>query len=196
MTEGSKKGLYASMLAVQQAAPAIDKSAKNPFFKSKYADLPTVWAAIREIMGDNNLLVYHYMTVEGDDDAITTRIVHTETKDYVESKSRILLQKANAQDYGSYITYMRRYALTAMLGLVTDEDDDGDKAANSPAKRTPKPKNKVEPKGDNLNFKALIDGLKTKEEFLEFQREYKDQIEARKDSAEIVAYFTKQKAKA
>lgn len=130
MTDKNK--LYPAILAVQQGAPFIDKSSDNPFFKSKYADLPDVWRAIKALMGENNLLVSH--TIEANDnDYIVTRIIHAETGEFIESKSRIMLAKSTAQEYGSYITYMRRYAISAMLGLVTDEDDDGNKASNKPS---------------------------------------------------------------
>lgn len=139
MTKETK--LLSAILAVQQGAPFIDKSSDNPFFKSKYAGLPEVWRSIKDLMGENKLIVFHTMeATEGD--YIVTKIMHAETGESIESRSRIMLQKATAQEYGSYITYMRRYALTAMLGLVTDEDDDGNKATEKANKEQSKPVNK------------------------------------------------------
>lgn len=138
MTKQKYDTLYDAIFHVQQTAPSIGKSADNPFFKSKYADLPAIWDAIKPILGDAGLFISHTMhTVDGQD-FIKTKIIHVASKDALESKSKIMLQKSTAQEYGSYITYMRRYAVTAMLGLVTDEDDDGNKATEAQKKQPPK----------------------------------------------------------
>jgi hypothetical protein len=159
----SNTELYEAILKVQQDAPFIDKSAANPFFKSKYADLPAIWKAVKESMGSNGLLVTHSMTAVNDCEYIVTKIIHAKTGQEMESVSKITLSKVTAQEYGSYITYMRRYALIAMLGLVTDEDDDGNKA--SQAKQadkkadTPKPKTEVKPLSGE-EFLMIQNGLK------------------------------------
>lgn len=126
-------------MAVQQAAPSIGKSAENPHFKFKYADLPAIWEAIRPILGENHLIVTNILGYGEEGDHITTTITHIDSGEFIESKSKIYLNKITAQEYGSYITYMRRYALSAMLGLVTDKDDDGNAASQVVYKR-PEPK--------------------------------------------------------
>ena len=136
------KTIHHAILATQQAAPSITKDAANPFFKSKYADLPAIWASIRDIMGENGLYVSHTLDANETGDFIITKLVYAETGETIESKSRITLQKVTAQEYGSYITYMRRYALSAMLGLVTDDDDDGNAASQAKPKQQPKPAEK------------------------------------------------------
>jgi len=159
----SNTELYEAILKVQQSAPFIDKSAANPFFKSKYADLPAIWKAVKESMGENGLLVTHSMTAGNDGEFIVTKIIHAKTGQEMESISKITLSKVTAQEYGSYITYMRRYALSAMLGLVTDEDDDGNKAshANQTDKKadTTKPKAEVKPLSGE-EFLMIQNGLK------------------------------------
>lgn len=122
--------IYDAILDVQQKAPFIDKSTANPFFKSKYADLPTIWGAVKDLMGENKLLVMHTTSAEENGEFMTTTIIHAPTKEKIESKCKINLSKHTAQEYGSYMTYMRRYSLSAMLGLVTDEDDDGNAASH------------------------------------------------------------------
>lgn len=130
-----KETLYQALFAVQQAAPFVDKATANPFFKSKYADLPTVWKAVKDLMGEHGLFVSHTTFTDELGEYIRTRIIHAESGDFIESVNKIILGKSTAQEYGSYMTYMRRYALSAMLGLVTDEDDDGNAASQKkPAK--------------------------------------------------------------
>lgn len=128
-----KETLYQALFAVQQAAPFVDKATANPFFKSKYADLPTVWKAVKDLMGEHGLFVSHTTFTDELGEYIRTRIIHAESGDYIESVNKIILGKSTAQEYGSYMTYMRRYALSAMLGLVTDEDDDGNAASQKKA---------------------------------------------------------------
>lgn len=145
MTE-KKQTLHEALFAVQQAAPFIDKATDNPFFKSKYASMPDIWSAIKDLLEENKLLVIHQPEVIDGADYIATTIHHIPSGDFLLSRSRILLSKSTAQEYGSYITYMRRYAVSAMLGLITDNDDDGNAASNA----KPKPEPKTEPKPEPL----------------------------------------------
>lgn len=154
MTKQNK--LYQAMMTVQQEAPFIDKSEDNPFFKSKYADLPQIWRSIKEIMCKNNLLVTHTMSVN-EDEYITTKIIHVDSGESIESTSKIQLSKVTAQEYGSYITYMRRYALSAMLGLVTDEDDDGNSATKAQEKSPPKKASPKKPDVPRLSAEEMAD---------------------------------------
>jgi hypothetical protein len=132
-----EKTIYEALLAVQQAAPCIGKTTDNPYFKSKYAALPDIWAAIKELLGQHGLLVMHQTEVVEGAEYIITTIHHVPTQEKIVSRSKIILLKNSAQEYGSYITYMRRYALSAMLGLITDEDDDGNAASQAKPKQEP-----------------------------------------------------------
>lgn len=123
--------LYEALFNVQQGCPSITKETTNPFFKSKYADLPTIWAVIRPLMKTNKLFLSHSVKLLADGEYLLTKITHVPSGEEIETSNKITLVKQTAQDYGSYMTYMRRYALTALLGLVTDEDDDGNSATES-----------------------------------------------------------------
>lgn len=104
------------------------KDAANPFFKSKYANLTSVWEACREPLSSNGLCVIQ--TVEGDKDAmiLVTTLAH-ESGQWIKSRLPMLMQKQDPQAMGSSCSYSRRYALSAICGITTDdEDDDGEKA--------------------------------------------------------------------
>jgi hypothetical protein len=58
-----------------------------------------------------------------------TTITHIDSGEIETSEVQIILSKVTAQEFGSFITYMRRYTITAMLGIVTDIDDDGNAAS-------------------------------------------------------------------
>jgi hypothetical protein len=128
----------AAALALAQAdiRPAL-KDANNPAFNSKYADLSAVFDAVRPALAKHGLSVVQMP--EHSDDALlhlTTRVCH-KSGQWIEGTMSIPVSKVNAHGYGSAITYARRYALSAALGVVADEDDDGNKASEtaSPAAR-------------------------------------------------------------
>lgn len=139
-----------AILAVQSTAPTVSKGTDNPFFKSKYADLADIWSAIKESMAANDLIVTHLMEPRDGKEYLTTRIYHTSGQ-YLESICPIEPVKKDPQGYGSAVTYMRRYSLSALLGIVTDMDDDGNGASEGkretktpPRKEPPKPAEKPE----------------------------------------------------
>lgn len=128
------KTIHEAVFNLQQEAPSIGKGTDNPFFKSKYADLPSIWDAIKPLLKKNKIYVSNKTYHEDGQDFIKTSIVFVPTGEALESVSRIMLSKATSQEYGSCMTYMRRYALSALLGIVTDEDDDGNKATQAQEK--------------------------------------------------------------
>lgn len=137
------KTLIQSITEFQKAAPIILKSATNPFFKSKYADLPAVWHTIKDLMATNGLAVVNLNTIIEGVEYLETRIYHT-SGEYLSSVSKLNPVKNDPQSVGSAITYMRRYALMSLLGLVADDDDDANAASgkntNTPTKQAEKPK--------------------------------------------------------
>lgn len=121
-------------LAKAQAAirPAL-KDSENPHFRSKYADLSSVWDACRKPLTDNGLSVMQMPVDAGDGRvALTTMILHT-SGEYITSTVSTRLQKDDAQGVGSALTYLRRYALSSAIGVVADDDDDGNHASAKPA---------------------------------------------------------------
>ena len=71
--------------------------------------------------------------------ALLTKLTHAETGQYQAALTILPLQKPDCQGAGSAITYARRYALTAMLGMVTEDDDDGEGAKLPPRPTRPMP---------------------------------------------------------
>ena len=129
--------LAKALLNVQrQLQPAI-KDAVNPFVKNKYATLNSIMDCCRSVLIDNGiLLVQHQVPAEPGYCGIVTKLVHADTGQYQAGLAMIPLAKNDAQGFGSACTYGRRYALSAMLGIVTEEDDDGN-AASFPQEKCP-----------------------------------------------------------
>lgn len=128
----------APALAKAQAKMAgAKKDADNPFFKSKYADLSSVWTAIREPLTENGLSVIQTVSApEGQEAAgivlITTMLLH-ESGQWIRDTLTMKAKENTPQGLGSTITYGRRYGLSAIAG-VAPEDDDGEAASGRSGK--------------------------------------------------------------
>lgn len=122
-----------------QIVPAL-KDSNNPFFKSSYADLSSVWAACREPLSSNGLAVLQTLEhIDGVLNLVTT-LAHASGQ-WIRSNLPVITQKADIQSLGSAITYCRRYSLSALVGVVADADDDGENAmARNQPQHQPKPK--------------------------------------------------------
>lgn len=132
--------LAAALAAAQGEFSTVKKDSENPFFKSKYADLSAVVKTAAPVLAVHKLAVSQFIstTVDGEGnlvDTLTTWLIH-QSGQYINDTMRLRLTKEDAQGQGSAITYARRYSYMAVLGLVADEDDDGNKAS-TPKATTP-----------------------------------------------------------
>jgi hypothetical protein len=117
----------ASALAkAQKSIKGAVKDADNPFFKSKYADLASVREACYQQLADNGIAVVQTPSSDGARIAVTTRLMHTSGQ-WVQDTLTLTPKDDGPQAAGSAITYARRYALAAFVG-VAPEDDDGERA--------------------------------------------------------------------
>lgn len=121
------KELYKALAAFQQEIPTIhkDSTAGSGNFKYQYTDLPTIFEAINPLMEKHGL----GFTQAVNGTQLCTTIFHSKSGESIEGCADIPqgveLRGMNPfQSLGSAITYMRRYQLSAMLGLVTDKDTD------------------------------------------------------------------------
>lgn len=137
--ESPTLGALAGALAKAQGAMrAAAKDATNPHFKSRYADLASIWDACREPLATNGLAVMQRVSDHTGGIAITTMLVHA-SGEYVRDVCVYpLRERGNIQALGSAITYGRRYSLAALVGVAPDDDDDGD-SASAPARARQSP---------------------------------------------------------
>jgi len=129
-TSTSTKEITAALLGFHKDVSNIPKTATNPFFKSKYADLSTILTNINDPLIKNGLVLTQFPEGES---GLTTRLMHT-SGEWMESTYYMKPVKPTPQDAGSAITYQRRYAIGAILSLNIDEDDDGNKASKDDKK--------------------------------------------------------------
>jgi hypothetical protein len=133
----SIKELATALSKVQGELTYAKKDSANPFFKSRYADLESVWDACRSLMAANGLSVIQMPGNYFEGRMwLVTRLCHN-SGEWIEQEMSVPVQKADAQGAGSALTYMRRYALAAFIGVV-QADDDGN-AASQQIKPTLKP---------------------------------------------------------
>jgi hypothetical protein len=132
-TSESIKAIAPALLAAQKAIGPAIKDKTNPLYKSKYADLHAVLKACLDALNANGLVLLQ-TPVHSEDGKVhmTTRLQH-ESGEYMEETFSIPAQKQDPHGYGSACTYLRRFSVSAWLGIVTEEDDDGNAAIKSPA---------------------------------------------------------------
>lgn len=130
----SIKEIASAMLQFQSEVNTVIKSATNPFFKSKYADLPQILETIKEPLKNSGL---SFMQFPKGVNELETIVMHT-SGEWMSETYTMNPVKNDPQAFGSVITYQRRYALVSIFGLNTDEDDDGNAAThkNEPEKKT------------------------------------------------------------
>lgn len=142
-------GELAAALAVAQGEiTGALKDSANPFFKSRYADLASVWDACRTSLSKNGLAVIQVAsTSEAGAAVITTTLAH-KSGQWIRGIISLMPVKSDPQGMGSALTYARRYALAAMVGVAQVDDD-----ANSASGKVTH--TKADPLGrDELNVNA------------------------------------------
>jgi hypothetical protein len=118
--------------------PSVPKDGNNPHFKSKYATLGAITEATRPHLAKHGLGFMQWMSNREGYQLIVTRIMHTSGQ-WMEDEGYILNPTKNdPQGMGSAVTYARRYTLGASLGIITEDDDDGNRASEpAPVKKLP-----------------------------------------------------------
>jgi hypothetical protein len=153
--------LAKAMLKVQkQLRPAL-KDNYNNFTQSRYATLNSVMEACGEALIDAGIWVTQYpVPVEGDGKllGLVTKLVHAESGEWQESLLVMPLSKNDPQGYGSALTYARRYGLSSMVGLVT-EDDDANTACKSQDLQNPRIADLKPRQEDFIQSLPRIDGV-------------------------------------
>jgi hypothetical protein len=148
--------LALALLAAQREIDVALKDGENTYFSTKdktasYATLSSVIDAVKPILNKHGIVFIQALTPPPYEGclALTTTLIHAESGQNISGTAVVPLAKNDPQGFGSAVTYTRRYALTAILGLKT-EDDDGNAASNLPAPRQaarPRPERMETPSG-------------------------------------------------
>lgn len=165
--------LYAAFVKFQMEVEQPKKNAVNPFFKSRYTTLDEILRTVSPVLGKHGLAVMQEVTSDGGDVSITTRLIH-ESGQWLEAEPMTLkVEKNTAQGQGSATSYGRRYALSAVLGVASEDDDDGNAAEprersnrsnNKPKQSYNKPKQNKEEMEKEAKQRQLVELAKIKKQ--------------------------------
>jgi hypothetical protein len=155
--------LSAALSKAQGEMQAAIKDKVNPFFKSSYADLGSVWDAARPVLSKHGLCVMQTteITPDGNRIIMVTTLAHTSGQ-WMKSFLPLNPAKNDSQGIGAAITYLRRYSLSAIVGVVCDEDDDGEtavgrgKAHNNQQQQPPQNQNNQQGNVERLGKAEII----------------------------------------
>jgi hypothetical protein len=144
----SIKQLTVALVKAQTEIKIVGKEAVNPFFKSKYADLPAIFKEYQRVFLKHGLVVTQIPEGAG----LRTTLAH-ESGEWISGVAGLLLVKNDPQGQGSAITYMRRYAMASICGIVSSEDDDDGNAGSH------KEEPKAEPVSDTIVVTGKVDKI-------------------------------------
>ncbi|HHV27942.1 MAG TPA: ERF family protein [Tissierellia bacterium] len=146
----SIKNLAAALAKFQGEVKNPANTADNPFFKSKYAPLQDVLNIVRPLLSRHGLSIIQIPQGDGANVSVSTLLLH-ESGEWIELEPLVLkADKPTAQGAGSAITYARRYSLSAVLGISSEDDDDGNHATGNK-------------QGNTYNSTSKAEGPKTKD---------------------------------
>lgn len=151
------KAIAPALVKAQSEMSNAVKDAKNPFFKSSYADLNSVREACIPALNKYGITVLQPTVYEDGKPFVQTLLLH-ESGEYISSLTEIICNKINdAQSHGSGVTYARRYGLQSMCNIGS-EDDDGN-AASKPVKVVSAEKRKPLLEKGTDNWKNVVNAL-------------------------------------
>ena len=166
------KNLFKALADFQQEVPVIIKNSQG--YGYQFADLPKIFEVINPLLKKHGLGFTQLI----EEQSIITVLFHVESGERLDSKTDIpqgitLKGMNDFQVLGSAITYIRRYALSSALGLVTDSDPDANGVKEKPTQQSqPKQETKSEPKED----KPKVDKWMTEKQFEELKQKTKAEI--------------------
>jgi hypothetical protein len=128
--------LNEALAKAQAKLTGAKKDSENPHFRSKYADLASVWEAWQKVGPEHGLSITQTVRLNEQGTVLLVTTLRHTSGECVGSEFPVLPTKADMQGYGSALTYARRYCLAAMVG-VAPEDDDGEAAVGRTAGNYP-----------------------------------------------------------
>lgn len=153
----SIKSISSALLVAQKNIGKATKGESNPFYKSSYADLPTVMEVVKDPLNEAGISILQGVGLDDlGNEYVETTLLH-ESGEFISERMKLTVAKANdPQAQGSAISYAKRYSLQALL-FVPSVDDDGEKAMGRETKKAPS-------KPTKSNVKAVDDWSDVKKE--------------------------------
>jgi hypothetical protein len=125
--------LAKALSQAQGAFKPIKRESVNPFYKSKYADLGTIIEATKDALSKNGLAICQLpvpntIKVDGEERVYLDTVLIHESGEWIKCAIALIPKADDPQAIGSAMTYARRYSLGAILGVASEDDDDGNAA--------------------------------------------------------------------
>lgn len=120
-TSEQTAAIYSAIHLLQQELAPVKRSkvVKTGKYEFRYAPLDEIVEVLKPLFKTNGLAVIQAV----DESSLTTRLIHT-SGEWIESATHLNTDHANMQGFGGEVTFKRRYALSALLGIVSDDDND------------------------------------------------------------------------
>ena len=132
------KELLKSLADFNKLCPPIKKDSNNPFFKSSYAKLDAIQVHIHPHLQKCGLVVTQVNIFIDGNPFVKSTVWEVKSGESLDSIFPIVVSKNTPQEYGSAVSYAKRYSLSGLLNLVIeDEDDDGNAASQNPKDLSP-----------------------------------------------------------
>lgn len=158
--------VLSKLMKAKKEIGTVKKDSKNPFHKSNYASLNAYIDASEEHLLENGLILVQAGNGSFSEPVIVATLVHPESGQWLKSYLPILNPKLDSQGLGASVTYMRRYSIATLLGLVS-EDDDGETASGrgkyDQQKKKPLEKSPEDKKTEEEDLKTIM-GMFEKED--------------------------------
>lgn len=170
------KNLIKSLSEFQSECPVIHKDTKGHNYT--YADLPQIFSIINPLLKKHGLCFTQLL----ENDGLRTILFHVESGEQMEAFTLIPKVKLGAmneyQSYGSGVTYYRRYALSSMLGLVTDKDTDASGTQERPM---------------SMNLQSWKNGIDACKSIDELNDLYAEKSQIINNNKDVISLFTTKK---
>ncbi len=162
--------VLSKLMKAKQQIGSVKKDSKNPFHKSNYASLNAYIDASETHLMENGLILVQAGNGSFSEPMIVATLTHPESGQWIKSYLPILNPKQDSQGLGASVTYMRRYSIATLLGLVS-EDDDGETAVGRGKYDQQKKKGTLEKdeegkSEDDANLNALLQWFDKDDRFL------------------------------
>jgi len=151
--------LAKALAAAQGELANASKNAKNPHFRSSYADLGEILNVVRPVFAKHGLGIMQMPDYEAGVVTVETLVTHA-SGEYISSQTRLPVGKQDAQGVGGAITYARRYSLAAVAGIGQEDDDGNSAVGNGQQQRhaqQPAPQQSPKP----FNYKGAEQAIKS-----------------------------------
>jgi hypothetical protein len=131
-TSSEIKELISALAKVQgELRPAVFNKV-NPHYKTRYADFTSCMDACRDPLSKNGLAIIQTPQTINGHPVLVTMLAH-ESGQWLTGEFPLIAARQDSQGLGSAMTYAKRYSLCGILGIVADDDDDGNSAIGKPA---------------------------------------------------------------